>query len=154
MRLTPYIQPGLVLTDLRASGVEDVFHLLAERLAAEGTVSSPEETSRVLLARERAHSTCLGDGIALPHATVPGLDEPLLAVAVAAEPVDVGADELGPVRIFFVLLSPPGRESDHIKLMARICRLARHPEFIDELLEADGPSAALEVIERVDGEHV
>ena len=46
-------------------------------------------------------------GLAVPHATVPGLMELVIGVALAPEPVQFGPEEMGPVRVFFVLLSPP-----------------------------------------------
>jgi len=50
------------------------------------------------------------------------------------------------VRLFFVLLSPPGTERQHVKLLARICRLVRQDNFVDRLEEA----AVVEVIESED----
>lgn len=50
------------------------------------------------------------------------------------------------VRVFFVLLSPPGTERQHVKLLARICRLVRQDNFVDRLEEA----AVVEAIESED----
>jgi mannitol/fructose-specific phosphotransferase system IIA component (Ntr-type) len=58
------------------------------------------------------------------------------------------------VDLFFVLLSPPGREGEHIKLLARICRLAQHPEGLDEVRGATDGKALLEAILRLDSRHV
>lgn len=154
MRLTDYLRPDLVLTDLEAREVRGVIRELAAHLRREGEVGEEESVVEGLLAREEAHSTAMGHGMALPHATIPGLDEPVLMVALAEEPVQFGPVETDPVRIFFVLLSPPGRESEHIKLLARICRLVRHAGFVEEIQAASSGSEALEIIERVDEQHV
>jgi mannitol/fructose-specific phosphotransferase system IIA component (Ntr-type) len=69
-------------------------------------------------------------------------------------PIPFGPPDADPVNVFFVLLSPPGRESEHIKLLARVCRLSRHPGFLDDLAAASGPAEALEVVRMVDAEHV
>lgn len=154
MRLDRFLRSDLVLTDLQATSVREVVRHLARHLEEHGAVTSGNEVETALLAREEVHSTSMGHGMALPHATIEGLAEPVLMVALAREPIQFGPPETEPVRIFFVLLSPPGREGQHIKLLARICRLVRHPGFVDELQSADDGSAAVEIIERVDRQHV
>jgi mannitol/fructose-specific phosphotransferase system IIA component (Ntr-type) len=57
------------------------------------------------------------------------------------------------VRVFVVLLSPPGRERDHVKILARICRLMRHDDFIDLLESAADDEAVIGVIESIDAQH-
>lgn len=154
MRLREYLRQDLVLTGFRAEGMESVISRISEHLEASAIVSSRDEVEAALLARERAHTTALGHGIAIPHATLPGLEHPSLLVALASEPIRFGPEESDPVRVFFVLLSPPGRENEHIKLLARICRLLRHPGFVEELQDAGSGEAAVAIIERVDQEHV
>ena len=154
MRLQRFLRPDLVLTDLQGSDVQDVIHRISLHLEAEGAVASRDEVEKGLIAREEAHSTAMGHGMALPHATIQGLPEPVLMVALAPEPVQFGPPDTDPVRVFFVLLSPPGHEGEHIKLLARICRLVRHPGFIEDLQGAEDGNAAVEVIERIDELHV
>jgi len=154
MRLQRFLRPDLVLTDLRATDVPDVIHTIGLHLEAQGAVASRDEVEKGLAAREEAHSTAMGHGMALPHATIDGLPEPVLMVALAPEPIQFGPPETDPVGVFFVLLSPPGQEGQHIKILARICRLVRHPGFMDELRNATDGDAAVDVIERVDKLHV
>lgn len=154
MRLSRYIREDFVLTDLEAGDVEETIHSLATHLASSGAVPDQAGVAEALLTRERDHTTAMDHGMALPHATMAGLDEPVLAVALAREPVPFGPPESEPVRVFFVLLSPPGRESQHIKLLARICRLVRHPGFVDRLGGASSGQEVIEIIEHVDAQHV
>lgn len=154
MRLTRYIRAEWILPDLEADDAGEVLQQVALHLAERGVVPSAEPVREALLAREAAHTTAMGHRMALPNATIEGLDDPVLSVALAGEPIQFGPVETDPVEIFFVLLSPPGREREHIKLLARICRLARHPGFIDALRESRSGEEALEVIERIDEQHV
>jgi len=85
---------------------------------------------------------------------VPEMDRPVIGVALAAETIAFGGEEMDEVQAFFVLLSPPGYEREHVKLLARICRLARHESFLDRLLGADDEEAVTGVITAVDDQHV
>jgi mannitol/fructose-specific phosphotransferase system IIA component (Ntr-type) len=84
---------------------------------------------------------------------VPGLSEPVIGVALAREPIAFGPEDTDPVRVFVVLLSPPGREREHVKLLARICRLMRHEGFLDQLEEASDDQGIIRVIEAIDAQH-
>jgi mannitol/fructose-specific phosphotransferase system IIA component (Ntr-type) len=122
--------------------------------AAEAGIGEEATIAEKLLERERAHSTVMGAGLAIPHATVPGIPEPVIGVALAPEPIQFGPPELERVRVLFVLLSPPGREREHVKLLARICRLGRHDDFIAQLGEAGSDEGVVRVIEAIDAQHV
>lgn len=154
MRLRDHLRSDLVLTDLSARDMSSTLEAIAHHLARSGVVVSADDALRGLRAREEAHTTVLGHGMALPHTTLEGLEEPVLLVALSPDPVAFGPEGAEPVRIFFVLLSPPNRESEHIKLLARICRLVRHEEFVDDLLGASSAEEALAVIRSVDEQHV
>ncbi len=153
MRLSDYLRDDLVLYRLEAddsAGALEAFGALFEA----GELLPPGfDVILALKAREETHTTCLGKGVAVPHATVPGLSNPLLMVATASPPVPFGPPESGPVDLFFILLSPSGREGEHIKLLARICRLAHHPDELDSVRESESPAALLEAIHTLDSRH-
>lgn len=156
MRLSDYLEPDLVLLGLRTSGVEDTLHAFVERLAEAGRTDQAREVERALAERESTHTTSLGNGVALPHATIPGLERPLILVGVAPEGIPFGPDdgEAEPDRLFFVLLSPSNQAGTHIKLLARIVRLVRIPRFVETLVGTESGEALIDQIERVDAQHV
>jgi mannitol/fructose-specific phosphotransferase system IIA component (Ntr-type) len=154
MRLNNYLRDDLVLSGLDAADATGAIETFGSAFEATGRLLSKDQAIQALQAREKIHTTVLGDGVAVPHAMVPELADVLLLVAKASEPLQFGPPETDPVDLFFVLLSPPGREGEHIKLLARICRLMRHPGFLDDLRAAKDAAGILEVLLRVDSDHV
>jgi len=152
MRLSEFLRSDFVLPHLQARDVDGVVHELSALAGAVG-VAPRDLVANKLLERERSHSTVMGSGLAIPHATVPGLAEPVIGIALAREPVAFGPADADPVRVFVVLLSPPGRERDHVKILARICRLMRHEDFIDRLEAAADDEGVIDVIESIDAQH-
>jgi PTS system nitrogen regulatory IIA component len=152
MRLSDFLRSDFVLAHLQARDVEGIVREVASRAESVG-IGSRDVIAEELLERERAHTTVMGSGLAIPHATVPGLQEPVIGVALGREPIEFGPADADPVRVFFVLLSPPGRERDHVKLLARICRLMRHESFIDGLEAAEDAEGIVHVIEAIDAQH-
>ena len=152
MRLSDFLRPDFVVSRLEARDVDGVVREVSAKAGAAG-VAPEGVVAQKLLEREKQHSTVMGSGLAIPHATVPGLDDPVIGVALAGEPILFGPAESDPVRVFVVLLSPPGREREHVKLLARICRLMRHDDFLEHLEAAADEEGILQVIEAIDAQH-
>jgi len=154
MRLKEFLHSDFVLLRLEAQDVDGVVSEVS-RKAGDVGVGDPAVVQEKLLERERLHPTVMGSGLAIPHATVPGLQAPVIGVALTGgTPVPFGNQDQDPVRLFFVLLSPPGHEREHVKLLARICRLVRHEGFLESLESAQAPAQVIEIIEAVDAQHV
>lgn len=156
MHLSQYLEPDLVVVDLEADGVDDAIGAMVLRLHETGRIQNPAAIRQAVLDREASHTTALGNSVALPHATVRGIDRAHMVVAIAPDGVAFGPDpDRGPLeRLFFMLLSPIDEAATHIKLLARIVRLVRRRDFVDALLEAHSPAEIIDEIEREDALHV
>lgn len=65
-----------------------------------------EAALQAVLSREELISTGVGNGIAIPHALVSGLDRPVMAAGVARPPLDFLAQDGNPVDLLFLTLFP------------------------------------------------
>lgn len=118
--------------------------LLAEiaGAASDATRIDQRTVLAALHERERLGSTGVGEGVALPHARLPGLDRLValfwqLEVPIAFEAID---DE--PVDLVFVLLVPQGAETTHLKTLAKIARRLRESAVRERLRTADDRTEA------------
>lgn len=143
MRIHDYVTPDRVLLGVRASDAAAALQAVAAPLAASIGYDSADALYQALLAREAAHTTALDCGVAAPHATVEGVPEPVIMIATAAEPIGFGPEADEPVRLLFVLLSPPAQAGLHIRLLARIARVVRRPGLIDQLAASTTPAELL-----------
>ncbi len=95
--------------------------------------------------REAQGSTYLAEDLALPHARIEGLEEPILAVATAEK--GIHEPETGRiVRIVFLLLSPVQPSDYHVRLLAELGAMARNDVFMQSLAAAPNSH---EIVERV-----
>jgi len=78
-----------------------------------------------LLEREALGSTAVGDGVAIPHAKVPGVEQMCAAFGRRDAGIDFQAEDTEPVDLFFLLLVPEKTASTHLKVLAQIARLVR-----------------------------
>lgn len=155
MKLGDYVRPELVETGLRAQGVEEVLTELVGPLTAAGEVADGLGLVAALTRREEVQRTALGSGVAVPHALCKELVAPIVVVGVSPEGSAFGGgDDEEPVHVFFLLLSPSDRSSAHIKLLARVARLARNPEFVDSLRACSSGAEVVDAIRAFEREHV
>jgi len=84
---------------------------------------------QTLIERERLGSTGIGNGVALPHGRINGLDDVIGAVVVLANPLDYDAVDNKSVRLAFGLLVPAEANEQHLKILAHLARL-----FDDEMI--------------------
>ena len=95
----------------------------------------PADVSRdtllqMLLARENAGSTGIGEGIAIPHARNPivmHLPHPIVSLCYLAQPIDFGAIDGQPVHTLFTIVSPTIKV--HLSLLSRLAFALRDPPF-------------------------
>lgn len=86
-----------------------------------------------LLAREALGPTGVGNGIALPHARLDGLDNVIGAFLLLDKPIDFNAVDRQPVDIAFALFAPEDAGVEHLKALALVSRTLRDPSLCSKL---------------------
>jgi PTS system nitrogen regulatory IIA component len=90
----------------------------------------------VLLERERISTTAIGEGVAIPHGKLAGVDRVLGVFARSPRGVDFASLDGEPTHLFFALIAPENAAADHLKALARISRLLKDDAFRRRLNEA------------------
>ncbi|MCH9685910.1 MAG: amino acid permease [Deltaproteobacteria bacterium] len=102
--------------------------------AAPGLSAAAIEQS--LREREALQSTAMGQGIAIPHATIAGLSQTYLGVMTLAQPVDYGDQAEAPVDVCFCLLGPPDDRASHLRLLSAIATAVIDSDQLPQLRQA------------------
>ncbi len=135
--LSDLIAPEAIVARLAASSRRQALHQLAEVLGRTEGIDARAVFEGVLM-RERLSGTGMGEGIAIPHASVEGVKRPMGAFARLEPPHDFGALDGRPCDLVFMLLSPPERGGDHLKALARVARFMRRADIRERLRAARG----------------
>jgi PTS system nitrogen regulatory IIA component len=141
MTLADLIAPEAVFPSLGAENKKELLAALSGR-AAELCGLQERDIFDALLQRERLGSTGLGQGVAIPHGKIPGLNRMVGLFARLADPIDFDAIDSEPVSIVVLLLAPEGAGADHLKALARTSRLLRDRQSLHKL-KSSGDAAAL-----------
>jgi mannitol/fructose-specific phosphotransferase system IIA component (Ntr-type) len=149
MRFCDLILQDAVDTKLRSKTKETVIKSLVKRTAAVHDLDEQAVLGAVL-DRERALSTGVGQGIAVPHATVKDLPGPIVALGRTTAGIDFDSIDDTPVRLVFLLLTPEGDIPLHLKLLSRISRLCQQPALRDKLLTVSKPKLILDALKQAE----
>ncbi len=145
MPLLSLLTQDAVLPALRVNGKKAALQEIAAH-AARLLGRDEREIFETLLQRERLGSTGIGEGIAIPHGKLPGLDRMVGLVARLDRPVDFEALDGEPVDLLFVLLAPEGAGADHLKALARVARAMRQPGILERLRAARDADALFAIL--------
>ena len=138
-------QTGISL-NYPATSKKRVLEEAARLLARTDDQPDAEQIYERLMERERLGSTGLANGVALPHARMPGVEAASGAFLRLAEPVDFDALDGKPVDLVFSLLVPEEATQEHLDLLAGLARLFGDPQLCERLRQTKNPSEALELL--------
>lgn len=93
-----------------------------------------------LFARERLGSTALGQGVAVPHGRVKGLDQALAAFIRLEQPVSFDAPDGQPVTLLLFLLVPENATQQHLDILAELAQLMSNKPLRQALVSETDPA--------------
>jgi mannitol/fructose-specific phosphotransferase system IIA component (Ntr-type) len=122
--------------DLKPAPKNVLLSQIADRLGALGEIEDPDRLARRLIERERMMTTGVKEGFAFPHAFTPQIDTLKLTVVLIREGTDYESLDGKPVEIIFLLLGPLSHQDRHLRVLARLSRIATGSGFLDTLRQA------------------
>lgn len=150
MKIMEILAEDAVILNL---GVRTKREVLAEMAAALAKVEpriQADQLLDVLLEREALQSTGIGEGVAIPHGKLAGLDRLVATFARSHEGVDFESIDGQPTHHFFLLVVPEHSGGQYLKALARISRFFRDAAFREKLSEGETLEDVIRAIEDED----
>jgi PTS system nitrogen regulatory IIA component len=131
-----------VVLGLACTHLDDVLDIAATRLASPDGPIRATQIAQVMLERERACSSALGAGVAVPHALMRGI-EPRAVVVALRRPLALDTPDGAGVHLFLVHVHSGG--PSHTRMLARLARLA-DPALVQRLVRLGSPSEVVRML--------
>ncbi len=134
-------------------GVRSKREVLSEMAGALAKVEPQIEADRlldVLLEREALQSTGIGEGVAIPHGKMVGLDRLVATFARSPEGVEFDSIDGQPTHHLFLLVVPEHSGGQYLKALARISRFFRDAAFRQQLTDGESVQDVVRAIEEED----
>jgi PTS system nitrogen regulatory IIA component len=152
MKLTDILSEKNIVAGLGGLTKKDVIEELCDVLIESQLGLDKNQLLEVLVERERLGSTGIGDGIAIPHGKMPGIEELLLAFGRSEKGVDFDSLDGKPAHLFFLVVAPERSAGVHLKALARISRFLKSHSVRRDLLAAGDAGQIFSLIEAQDEE--
>jgi len=119
------LEEQCVILDMKSGSKDEALAELATAVHSRCAELDPALLLNVLREREQVGSTGVGNGVAIPHAKVPGLDRLLFCFGRSGKGISFEAIDNRPVYLFVQILSPAGMADEYLRALARISRLLK-----------------------------
>lgn len=139
MDLSKLLIPASVRFIAQLPSKKRLFHEMGEVAVAAYGVTAAEAIDG-LLERESLVSTGVGNGIALPHTRLEGIDRIMGLFIRLEKPLDYESVDRQPVDLIFGLITPKDSGVDHLKALALVSRTMRDPGICAKLRANTDPS--------------
>ncbi|MEM9400654.1 MAG: PTS sugar transporter subunit IIA [Verrucomicrobiota bacterium] len=153
MEISGLIDDSSFMEDLIASDRKTVFNKMVDHLVASNQIPADLRDKVILCLedREAKMSTAIGEGIAIPHASVQGIPEVITLIAILEgknSGIDCHAPDERPVRIFFMILVPFDQYSVHLRTLATVTRFLNQPGIKERLQKASNAFEMRNIIKK------
>ncbi|TNK37587.1 PTS 2-O-a-mannosyl-D-glycerate transporter subunit IIABC [Escherichia coli] len=149
MNLTTLTHRDALCLNARFTSREEAIHVLTQRLAALGKISSTEQFLEEVYRRESLGPTALGEGLAVPHGKTAAVKEAAFAVATLSEPLQwEGIDGPEAVDLVVLLAIPPNEAgTTHMQLLTALTTRLADDEIRARIQSATTPDELLSALD-------
>lgn len=145
MELVDILSKDCIVACAKVASKRQLLQVFAEKVAQSADLDGPT-IFETLMNREKLGSTGLGNGIAIPHGKIKGLDRVVALFARLDDPIEFDAVDDQPVDIAVMLLAPEGSGADHLKALARVARLLRTDTIVEQLRQTRDRGQLYEIL--------
>ena len=142
------LEEQCIIFELESTGKETVLRELAGAVQDKCPSIDPDIMTQVLAEREQLGSTGVGNGVAIPHGKVPGLEKLVLCFARSSHGINFDAVDHRPVHLLVMILAPPDMAEKYLQTLARVSRLLKDTTVRNKLLQARDTETILELFNR------
>ena len=146
--LSELFAPERIKTNLEAEDKPEVFEELVDFLALRYGLSCKDRILEAICRREEKMSTGIKRGIAIPHAKIDVTKGIIGVLGISRKGIDYESLDGEPVRLLFLLVSSESAAVSHLSALKRIALLADVPDFYTQMLAAETPEEANQIIAR------
>ncbi len=150
MKLAELLNEKRVFLDLQSRSCGEVMEELVGYLSSEGVLLNGmrERALQALQGREDEISTGVGCGVAIPHAYLEGILEPIAIFGRSVEGVEFASCDNAPVHFVVMLLIPEDKRGQHLLTLADIGKRFLSCEVRQTLAKALDEKSVLEILTR------
>jgi mannitol/fructose-specific phosphotransferase system IIA component (Ntr-type) len=112
----------------RREAIVELTELVCRQIALE-----PVAVQQAVWIREETLPTGIGNGVAVPHARIAGLAQPVVAVGLSQGGIDFEAADFETTHVVFLVLTPMDDDGSQLEIISDIARTFKNNQVWDRL---------------------
>ncbi|MEO0529784.1 MAG: PTS sugar transporter subunit IIA [Planctomycetota bacterium] len=156
-RLLDFLDENHISVNVSGNTKEEVIRSLAAQLytTKETPSVSQEEFVEKVLEREALASTCLAEGLMIPHAVLDEGEDITGILGISSQGLNLGAPDGQPVHAVLLLATPTADRKRHLEVLAAFARaITRDVNLREQLYHARSAAHAYDVLHAEDAEDI
>lgn len=153
LEINDVLKKESIIPNLYSKTKSEVIRELSEKVATIYPNFNRENLISVLLEREKLCSTAVDEGVAIPHGKMSGISSIIVAFGRSIEGIDFESLDGNPTHLFILLIAPENSSGVHLKLLARISRIFKNPDFRSRITKAASQDEIYELILQEDAKN-
>ena len=143
--ISQLLDPKRIILNVQSTKRTTALNELAHTLSGNPDVINFDGFYQELLARDRLDTTCLGNGIAVPHARTEHVKHIVMAVGRSPRGIlfENGNET---VHLMFMLGTPKTKPGDYLQVVSALCRLLKDPANREALMKASTPEEFIQAV--------
>ena len=155
-RLIDFLHEEHIVTDFHAKTKEEAIEKLTDLLIQTHHLRvSRSSLLKSILDREREISTCIGNGVAIPHGILEkGRGDNIVGVmAISRKGLDMETPDGAPVHCMVLLATPPSQRNRHLEVLAALARAIGSDRNIQrQLFNSKSPAHVCDILHAEESE--
>jgi len=147
MRVSDILNKERIKVKLRSKNKPDVIKELVDLMGSSDSVLDNKEVLKTIIEREKASSTGIGNGVAIPHGKCAGVKNMIGSLGIVKEGIPFDSIDGKPANIVFMLVAPIGPSGPHIKALSVVSRILNSNDTRRKLLNCNTPEEVASVFE-------
>ena len=144
--ITNFLTEESIIMDCDSKSQKNTLEVLSNKMA-ELTSTNKDEIFQKLYEREKLGTTAFGNGIAIPHARVEGIQNAKIIILKLTEAIDFNSIDGNKVDIVISLFVPNDNNEMHIELLSSIASLLDNQVFREKIRTANTASDVMMIID-------
>jgi Kef-type K+ transport system membrane component KefB/mannitol/fructose-specific phosphotransferase system IIA component (Ntr-type) len=146
--LLSLIEPECLSLKLLGETKQEIITEMVDLLAVRGRLLDRNLVLADVLEREKAMSTGMEHGIALPHAKTDGIADIAVAVGIQKDGIDFDSMDGEVSRLFILVVSPKKTSGPHVQFLAAIGAVLQDPALREQVINASGADEAVSLLRK------
>lgn len=133
MELRDYIRKDNIIF-LKSKNKEKAIREICKFMSEQGLVSEELGIEKKLMEREKVLSTGIGNGLAIPHTRIIGINDFIVVVGIAKDSLKYESLDENPVHVIITVIIPEHKNQEYMKLVTQIVLHFKDSQYVKEIL--------------------